>query len=53
MASPEFWEQQMALWMGMLASAASGKGPEPVVAAERGDRRFHAEDGATTRGTAF
>ena len=43
-AQAHYWEQQMALWMGMLASAASGKGPEPVVAAERGDRRFHAED---------
>jgi polyhydroxyalkanoate synthase len=43
-AQVHYWEQQMALWMGMLASAASGKGPEPVVAAERGDRRFHAED---------
>ena len=43
-AQVHYWEQQMALWMGMLASAANGKRPEPVVAAERGDRRFHAED---------
>ena len=43
-AQAHYWEQQVALWMGMRASAASGKGPEPVVAAERGDRRFHAED---------
>jgi len=37
-----YWEQQMALWMGMLASAG-GQAREPVVAPERGDRRFSAE----------
>jgi polyhydroxyalkanoate synthase len=42
-AQTRYWEQQMALWVGMLAGA-SGKGPEPVVATERGDRRFHGED---------
>ncbi|MDR3455465.1 MAG: class I poly(R)-hydroxyalkanoic acid synthase [Rhodoferax sp.] len=35
-----YWEQQMTLWMGMLASA-SGNAGEPVVAPERGDRRFN------------
>ena len=42
-AQTRYWEQQMALWVGMLAGA-SGNGPEPVVATERGDRRFHGED---------
>ncbi len=37
-----YWEQQMALWMGMLAGG--GRAAEPVVAPERGDRRFNAED---------
>jgi polyhydroxyalkanoate synthase len=41
-AQAHYWQQQMALWMGMLASA-SGKGQGPTVAPERGDRRFHAE----------
>lgn len=36
-----YWEQQIALWTTLLASAG-GKTQEPVVAAERGDRRFHA-----------
>jgi polyhydroxyalkanoate synthase len=38
-----YWQQQTALWMGILSSAA-GRGQEPVIAPERGDRRFHAED---------
>ena len=45
-AQAHYWQQQMALWMGMLASAggaAGGKVQEPVVTPERGDRRFTAE----------
>jgi polyhydroxyalkanoate synthase len=38
-----YWQQQMALWMGMLASAA-GKEPDAVIAPASGDRRFNAED---------
>ena len=38
-----YWQQQMALWAGMVASASS-KGQEPVVAPEHGDRRFNAEE---------
>ena len=41
-AQAHYWQQQMALWTGLLA--AGGKAGEPVVAAERGDRRFHGED---------
>ncbi|MFT3814945.1 MAG: class I poly(R)-hydroxyalkanoic acid synthase [Acidovorax sp.] len=33
-----YWQQQMALWAGL-----SGRAGEPVIAAERGDRRFHGE----------
>ena len=45
-AQAHYWQQQMALWMGMLASAgaaASGKAQEPMVTPDRGDRRFSAE----------
>ena len=45
-AEAHYWQQQMALWMGMLASAgaaASGKAQEPMVTPDRGDRRFSAE----------
>jgi polyhydroxyalkanoate synthase subunit PhaC len=38
-----YWQQQMALWMGTMARAA-GQAGEPVVAPERGDRRFNAEE---------
>ena len=38
-----YWQQQMALWMGTLARAA-GQLHEPVVAPERGDRRFNADE---------
>ena len=39
-----YWEQQMTLWMGMVANAGGlGSAGPPVVAPERGDRRFHAE----------
>jgi len=38
-----YWQQQMALWMGILAKSA-GQSGEPVVAPERGDRRFHADE---------
>jgi polyhydroxyalkanoate synthase len=37
-----YWQQQMALWMGMWAKAA-GQSREPVTAPERGDRRFHTD----------
>ncbi|HEY2254096.1 MAG TPA: class I poly(R)-hydroxyalkanoic acid synthase [Variovorax sp.] len=40
-AQAHYWQQQMALWMGMLASG--GAKPEAVVDAERGDRRFQGE----------
>lgn len=43
LAQAHYWQQQMALWMGILASAG-GKGQEPVVAADRADRRFHGAD---------
>ena len=45
-AQAHYWQQQTALWMGMLASAggmAGGQRREPVVTPERGDRRFSAE----------
>ncbi len=42
-AQAHYWQQQMALWAGMMASA-NGKAQEPVVAPERGDRRFSAEE---------
>ena len=38
-----YWQRQMALWAGMLSSAA-GTAQEPAVAPERGDRRFSAEE---------
>ena len=39
-----YWEQQMTLWLGMVANAGGlGSAGPPVVAPERGDRRFHAE----------
>ena len=38
-----YWQQQMALWMGMMANAA-GQAGEPVAAPARGDRRFHADE---------
>ena len=41
-AQTRYWEQQMTLWSGIL-TGASGPGREPVVASERGDRRFHAD----------
>ena len=50
-ASSEHWQQQMAIWTSMMARA-TGQAPEPVVAPERGDRRFSATNGATTRSTA-
>jgi len=34
-----YYQQQVALWMGMLARA-TGQSPEPVVTPEKGDRRF-------------
>jgi polyhydroxyalkanoate synthase len=45
-AQARYWQQQMALWVGMLASAgaaAGGKVQEPVVEPEGGDRRFNAD----------
>src|SRR5579859_7624165 len=41
-AQAHYWQQQMALYMGMVASA-TGKTPEPTVRPERGDRRFSAD----------
>jgi polyhydroxyalkanoate synthase len=41
-AQAHYWQQQMALYMGMVASFA-GKPPEPTVLPERGDRRFNAD----------
>jgi len=41
-AQTHYWQQQMALYMGMVASAA-GKTPEPTALPERGDRRFNAD----------
>jgi polyhydroxyalkanoate synthase len=39
-----YWEQQMALWMGMVASAGGlGTARNPVVSPEKGDRRFQGE----------
>src|SRR6185436_14309610 len=38
-----YWQQQTALWMGTVAGAA-GQSHEPVIAPERGDRRFNAEE---------
>ena len=47
-----YFQQQVALWLGMVAST-TGDSHEPVVAPERGDRRFHADGLARrTRGTA-
>src|SRR5262245_53024151 len=37
-----YWERQAALWTRSLA-AGTGNGQQPVVDAERGDRRFHGE----------
>ena len=41
-AQAHYWQQQMALYMGMVASASGAKA-EPAVAPERGDRRFNAD----------
>jgi polyhydroxyalkanoate synthase subunit PhaC len=41
-AQAHYWQQQMALYMGMIANAR-GQKPEPAVQPERGDRRFNAE----------
>jgi polyhydroxyalkanoate synthase len=41
-AQAHYWQQQMALCMGMMA-IATGRQPEVVVQPERGDRRFNAE----------
>src|ERR1700692_382520 len=41
-AQAHYWQQQMALYMGMMA-IATGRQPEVVVQPERGDRRFNAE----------
>ncbi|MBU6256916.1 MAG: class I poly(R)-hydroxyalkanoic acid synthase [Burkholderiales bacterium] len=43
LAQARWLQQQTALWSGMLAAAA-GKATEPVIAPDRGDRRFQAED---------
>ena len=41
-AQAHYWQQQMALYMGMMASA-TGQEAEPAVEPERGDRRFNAD----------
>src|SRR6478752_6028414 len=41
-AQAHYWQQQMALYMGMMASA-TGQAAEPAVQPERGDRRFSAD----------
>lgn len=41
-AQAHYWQQQMALHMGMITSFA-GKAPESTVQPERGDRRFNAD----------
>ena len=41
-AQAHYWQQQMALYMGMVASA-TGQKPTPAVEPERGDRRFNAD----------
>ncbi|QBR01509.1 PHA/PHB synthase family protein [Paraburkholderia pallida] len=41
-AQAHYWQQQMVLYMGMMASAM-GQAPEPAVQPERGDRRFNAD----------
>lgn len=41
-AQAHYWQQQMALYLSMVASAA-GQKPEPIVQAARGDRRFSAD----------
>ncbi len=43
LASPEHWQQQMALWTGIMFGA-SGQAAEPIVAPDRGDRRFSAAE---------
>jgi len=43
LASPELWQQQMAIWMGMIAKA-TGQAPDAVVTPDRGDRRFSATE---------
>jgi polyhydroxyalkanoate synthase len=42
-AQARYWQQQMALWTGMMANP-NGRGAEPVVTPEPGDRRFSAEE---------
>jgi polyhydroxyalkanoate synthase len=41
-AQAHYWQQQMALYMGMVASA-TGTTPAPTVQPEHGDRRFKAD----------
>ena len=41
-AQAHYWQQQMALYAGMMANA-TGRKSEPTVQPERGDRRFNAE----------
>lgn len=41
-AQAHYWQQQMALYMGMVANA-TGQKPTPAVEPERGDRRFSAD----------
>ncbi|WP_250490973.1 alpha/beta hydrolase [Caballeronia sp. INML2] len=41
-AQAHYWQQQMALYAGMMASA-TGQKPEPAIQPERGDRRFKSD----------
>ncbi len=41
-AQAHYWQQQMALYVGMMARA-TGQEPEPAIEPERGDRRFNAD----------
>lgn len=42
-ANLKLWQQQMSLWQ-YAANSLLGQSPEPVAAAERGDRRFKSEE---------
>ena len=42
-ALARYWQQQMALWTGVMASAA-GQAREAVASPDRGDRRFNANE---------
>ena len=39
-----YFQQQLALWVGMMASVSGQAATEPIVAPNRGDRRFNAAE---------